>query len=204
VSIKNLAARWIGNTAYQFHQRGQYEEAERQYRRALEKGDDMAFHYVGFGILLLQKGAFEEAIDLLTRGLELPVDAPTKATLRCHRAVGYLLSGQEAKAMAALEDLHETYPCAQVYQALGYAYIKTGQLDKAVEYCKEAVDYDDKDPVVLDNLAQAYILQGKMGEAWEILQKAHAVKPRQSDILYHMALCAKDRGDAQEALGYVN
>jgi len=194
---------YLGGMAYQYQTRGALEKAEKFYRRAIAKGDQIAMHYLTFGIMLMQRGDLEEGVEILSRGLQLPVDDRTKASIRCNRALAYLLLGQKNKAMAALEDLKEIYPCAQVYETLGYAYIKTGRYEEAVAYGLEGLDYDEKNTVIMDNLAQVYILLERFEEARDILAKALAIKEKQADLLYHQTLVDLHFGDREAALAHV-
>jgi len=199
----SFASRFHGSAATQYHRKGDIVHAEEEYRKAIAAGDNDPSRYLAFGVLLLQKGDIQEGIDILTKALAFPMDARTKATLRANRALGYLLNGQSAKALAALEDLRENYPCALVYQVLGYAYIKTEQYDKALPYCLEAVEYDDQDTVILDNLAQLYIALERWDEAQKTLDQGFAIRKKQADMLYHQALCDLHRGDRAAALEHV-
>jgi len=199
----SIASLFHGSAATQYHRKGDLVHAEEEYRKAIEAGDKDPSRHLSFGVLLLQKGDLDGGIQILTRALTFPLDDRTKATVRCYRALGYLLNGQSAKALAALEDLQEVYPCGQVYQTLGYAYIKTEQYDKALPYCLEAVEYDDEDTVILDNLAQLYIALERWDDAQKTLDRGFAIRAKQADMLYHQALCDLHRGDREQALLHV-
>lgn len=199
----SISSLFHASAATQYHRRGDLVHAEEEYRKAIAAGDRDPSRFLSFGVLLLQEGNLQEGIEILTRALQFPMDDRTKASVRTNRALGYLLNGQSAKALAALEDLHENYRCAQVYQALGYAYIKTEQYDKALPYCLEALDYDDQDTVILDNLAQLYIALERWEDAQDILNRAFAIREKQADMLYHQALCDLHRQDREHALLHV-
>ena len=55
---------------------------------------------------------------------------------------------------------------------------------RVLKFNQEAVDYDDEDPICLDNLAQTYYrVLGQKEEARTFFEKAHAIKPEQIDTL---------------------
>ncbi|MFU0801186.1 MAG: hypothetical protein ACFWUE_11115 [Xylanivirga thermophila] len=64
-----------------------------------------------------------------------------------------------------LEEVQRKYNNSRVYGTLGYLLIEKGDLDKALEYNLQALDYDDEDPVILDNLAQTYYFMGDIEKA---------------------------------------
>ena len=56
-------------------------------------------------------------------------------------------------------------------------YVESGDLEKALAYNTEALEYDDEDPIVLDNMAQTYYrLANDKEKALEYFKKAHAIK----------------------------
>ena len=77
-------------------------------------------------------------------------------------------------------------------------------IEKALQYNLEALDYDDEDAVTLDNLGQLYYrVIGDKEKAKEYFDKAHEIKPGQIDTLYFLAqydLEAGRRDDAVEKL----
>ncbi len=75
---------------------------------------------------------------------------------------------------------------------------------KALQFNQEAVEYDDEDPVCLDNLGQAwYRVMENPGEAKPLFEKANRIKPEQIDTLYFLSrydLAAGDRAAAAARL----
>ena len=75
-----------------------------------------------------------------------------------------------------------------IYQTLGYLYVAAGDREKAVAYNLEALEYDDEDPITLDNMGQAYYLLTEDKEtAKQYFLKALKQKPGQIDTLYFLA-----------------
>ncbi|HZJ82576.1 MAG TPA: tetratricopeptide repeat protein, partial [Clostridia bacterium] len=72
------------------------------------------------------------------------------------------------------------------------------------KYNLEAVDYDDEDPVVLDNLAQTYYKMGLIEEAKEYFEKAEEQKDNQAVTLYHLGIIYAGEGHVELAKEKLN
>ena len=71
---------------------------------------------------------------------------------------------------------------------------------KALKFNQEAVEYDDEDPVCLDNLAQTwYRVMGDKVSAREFFEKAHKIKPEQIDTLYFLSRYDLEEGNTAAA-----
>ena len=66
----------------------------------------------------------------------------------------------------------EGYVNSNIYGTLGYFYIANNELEKAIDFAKEATAYNDADLVSLDNLGQANIMLGNLDEAQAAYDKA--------------------------------
>lgn len=72
---------------------------------------------------------------------------------------------------------------------------------KAHEMLISAVDYDDEDPVCLDNMGQfRYRVLGDKAGAKEWFEKAHAEKPEQVDSLWFLSRYDLEAGDKAAAI----
>ena len=94
-------------------------------------------------------------------------------------------------AIGAMIELSKTYKNSTVYGSLGYMLIargdKTGDYSEAKKFNDEAMDYDDEDAVVLDNVGQYYQRTGDYEKAREYLGKALEIRPTQVDSMYYLA-----------------
>ena len=71
---------------------------------------------------------------------------------------------------------------------------------KTLKYNQEAVEYDDEDPICLDNMGQTwYRVMSDPEKAKEWFDKAHAVKPEQIDTLYFLSRYDLAQGDRKAA-----
>ena len=72
---------------------------------------------------------------------------------------------------------------------------------KAEEFIRKSVEYDDEDPICLDNMGQFVyrVLEDKAG-AKEWFDKAYALKDSQIDTLYFLSRYDEEAGDREGAL----
>lgn len=74
-------------------------------------------------------------------------------------------------------------------------------VEKAEDFIRKAVEYDDEDPVSLDNMAEfLYRVKGDKAAAKEWFDKAIAVKENQIDTLYFLSRYDLETGDKAAAL----
>lgn len=72
---------------------------------------------------------------------------------------------------------------------------------KALKFNQEAVDYDEEDPICLDNLGQTYYrVMEDPAEAKPWFEKAHAEKKEQIDTLYFLSRYDLAEGKKEEAI----
>ena len=72
---------------------------------------------------------------------------------------------------------------------------------KAEEFIRKSLEYDDEDPICLDNMGQFVyrVLEDKAG-AKEWFDKAYALKDSQIDTLYFLSRYDEEAGDREGAL----
>ncbi len=177
----------LANGAYFKHSRGDYAEAKKMYESAIQKGVTKPERLTAYGVLLMREGNYEEAIKMFDSAIRLKPNQTVRLKTRMNRAVAYTKVGEIDKARAALEQIHQKFRSARAYEALGYFYVITDD-PKAEEYNLEALDYDDSNYVVLDNLCQYYIGKGDYKTARDYGEKAYQLEKDKVDILYHLAI----------------
>lgn len=187
------------------HQKGDKEEALKMYEALYQEGVVAASYMLPYSVLLLRAGGEEN----LEKVREILVKAQKATDLSTEKRQQLLMNysvacwklGDKEKAINTLEATHNKYPCGLIYQTLGYLYVESGDAEKALQYNTEALDYDDEDSVVLDNMAQTYYrLLNDKEKAKEYFQKAHEVNPRQIDTLYFLSRYDLEEGNKQSAI----
>lgn len=187
------------------HQKGKFAEARAAYEQLYAGGYVSAAYMLPYSVMLLREGGEENYLkvkEILKKAEKAPdLDPSRRQELLMDYAVAQYKLGELEKAVNLLEASHRKAPCGVTYQALGFLYIEAGDAEKALAYNQEALDYDDEDPVVLDNLGQTYYrLLGDKEKAKEYFDKAHAIKEGQIDTLYFLAQYDKEAGDKAAAI----
>lgn len=171
--------------------------------------------FVDYAACLMKKGELDKAIHLLEKQHNR---APIGLT---YQTLGYMYvekySGAKPVAEAAPEKAAEALEMpeapeteASTEAAEEQPKVKTQEdidrewqegIDKMFAFIQESVDYDDEDPVCLDNLGQAYYrVTGEKDKAKEWFDKAHAEKNSQIDTLWFLSRYDLEAGDKAAAI----
>ncbi len=191
--------------ALTLQQKGNAQEARSIYQELFSGGYVSAAYMLPYSVLLLREGGEENYLkvkEILKKAEKAPdLDQGRRQQLFMNYAVAQYKLGEMDKAIQLLEASHRKMPCGLTYQSLGWLYVEKGDAEKALAYNLEALDYDDEDPIVLDNLGQTYYrLLNDKEKAKEYFDKAHEIKDSQIDTLYFLAQYDKEAGDKQAAV----
>ena len=168
--------------------------------------------FVDYAACLMKKGELDKAIHLLEKQHNR---APIGLT---YQTLGYMYvekySGAKPVAEATPEqpaeapEMPDTEASAEAAEE--QPKVKTQEdidrewqegIDKMFAFIQESVDYDDEDPVCLDNLGQAYYrVTGEKDKAKEWFEKAHAEKDSQIDTLWFLSRYDLEAGDKAAAI----
>ena len=186
------------------HQRGLVDEARAMYEELYQSGEIAANYMLPYSVLLLrsgEEGAFEKVKEIMVKAQKAPdMNPERKQQLLMNYAVASWKTGDLEKGIRLLEASHREAPCGLTYQSLGFLYVEYGDAKKALTYNEEALDYDDEDPVILDNLGQTYYrLLHDTKKARPYFEKAHAIKPSQIDTLYFLSRYDLEEGKPEAA-----
>lgn len=195
-----------GQKAIKLQGDGDTEGARKLYEEAIEKGMNSARLLLAYSVLLLRSGDFERAKQILLKVEKAPdLGAEQKQQMFMNYAVCNYKQGDISRAIDILEKQHAKKPSGLIYQTLGYIYVESGDFEKALAYNTEAVEYDDEDPVCLDNLGQTYYRMdgGDKRKAKAYFDAAIKIKPGQIDTLYFLAQYAIEDGKPDDAIEYL-
>lgn len=108
--------------------------------------------------------------------------------------------GQLKDGIKMLEDVFSNYKNTTIYGSLGYLLILDGDMNKALNFNKEAYEYNSSDPVILDNLGYTYYKIGNIKKAEEIYRKLIGLNPNFPEAYYNYSCVLKDLGMTESAL----
>lgn len=188
--------------AVRTHSKGDLKEARKLYDEAYAEGMEGARYLLPYSILLLRSGDYEKAREVLkkTEKTKGGLTPDQRSQMLSNYAVASWKLGRIDYAVDLLKEVYRKGPSGSNYGTLGYLLVEKGDFDEALAFNKEAVEYDDEDPVALDNLAQTYYRLGNdKAEARKWFEKALDHKEEAIDTNYFLALYDIEDGKIEDA-----
>lgn len=187
------------------HSKGQYDEAFAMYEEMYAEGKLVhAKFLLPYSILLLRRDQYEKAREVLKKVEKSPggLDKSQRALMLTNYAVANWKLGRMDYAIELLQEVHRKNPSGNSYATLGYLLIERGDFEEALAFNKEGYEYDDEDPLSLDNMGQTYYRLGgeegkKEARAW--FEKAVKFRPEAVDSNYFLATYDIEEGRYEKA-----
>ena len=204
------------NQAYRLHASGKIDEAKEAYKAAYDGGLNAPKLLLAFALLLLREGEYEHAVEVLRKAEKAPgIKDEQKTQIISYYAIAIFKQGKLDRALELLRELFQKRKTGVLYGTLGLLLIEKAEriaaesgdteeaqaaVDEALAFNLEAVDYDEDDPVCLDNLAQTYfrLLEDKT-TARVYFDRALARKPGAIDTNFFLSLYDLEEGKNEEA-----
>ena len=186
---------------YVYHYDWQFDEAERQFRRAIDLNPSFPLVRIWYANLLMSRGRMDEALAQVSVGRELD-----PFSLVVNTNMGWVLdaAGRYQDAIAQLTrtlKLDSTY--RQARSRLVNALVGAGRLAEAREQAERLVDLTGRAPYPLADLAVIEASMGRTGEARALLEELSA---RAAEGYVPPAVLAEVHamlGDSEEALTWM-
>ncbi len=220
MNIFGNAAAKAANQAYRLHADGnklleagkaegareKHQQAMKLYEEAFQGGLDRVNLLMSYGVLLMRDGQYQKAKEVFLRVHYMPaLSKDDRFELRINYSVCLWRLGNLDEAIATIKRAAEHLKTTTIYTTLGlYLILKareSGDFAEALAFNEEALDYDDEDAAILDNIGylQMYICEAarQSGDAeraaearklaYDHLQRAHKRRPRQVTTLYALS-----------------
>ncbi len=190
----------LGNAYNQFGQTDQslLSKALREYNRAIALRQPHAFIYDGKGIVLLNQGHLDEAIEAFHQSIALDPNCGSP-----HRNLwfAYERKGLPDLALASiLESIRVEPTCAEAYNTLGISYGRMNQYEKSIDAFQRALAIDPENSKYLINLATTYQRCGKLDQSIEWYKKGIVLNANESIYFLNLANTYLLKGMVLEAI----
>lgn len=188
---------YLGNMNYQ---QGKQQEAVMWLEKAVVRPDIKAMHLIGYSFLLLKLGKVERAEEMLQKAGKMGLSREEKMAYQTNMALLLWKQDRLEEATAKLEEAYEEYKNTHLYGSLGYFYILSGDLDKALSFNKEAYEYNSKNGVIIDNLGQTHLCREEYEEALHYYEELAGLNPGFPEAYFNHGLVLGALGRHEEAL----
>lgn len=154
-----------------------------------------------YAFLLLKSGKLNEADNMLSNILNAKkTDAHDKYKAKMIYALVLWKKDKIDEAVKLLYEVYDQYKNISLYEILGTLLVVKGEAQKAVDFNKEAYDYDKGDTVIIDNFGKSYYLLGQYEKAMEMYKMLLEKKPEFPEAYYNYGLVLLSMGDKEKAL----
>ncbi len=166
---ETLAEAHVALANYKLSYEWNWEEAEREFKRALELDPDNARAYNGYGGYLQARGRFEEAIAARRHAQKLD---PLSPDLTANVGYPYYYARQYDQAIGCYRqalEMEPNYFWASLW--LGQVLVQEGKYDEAIVEINKAVNLSGRNVRTVASLAHAYAVAGRRDEAFKLLDE---------------------------------
>ena len=179
----------------------EWEQAEQEFRRAIELNPNYSTAPHWYSICLLSLGRIDEALAEIKHAHELdPLSSPIGTSL----TYAYFSKGDLNAAIAqckAVIELDPNYPRAHEYLGLGY--LKKGLQSEAIAEFQKAVELSGRERRPLRDLGYGYAIAGKHAEALSVLKELEQKYERHEAIGQDLAAVYAGLGEKDQAFAWL-
>ena len=177
-------------------ERGWLEEAEREFRRAIELDPASAHPYENLAMLHVRRKEWREALLAHLRAVELePESAGARFTLASFLAThGLEMAESEYRQSIAADPEH-----AEAHMELGMTLADLGRVSEGLEELATAVRLAPEDPMARQELAALLMDEGDHRAAIGHLREAVRLAPESYESHLDLGFCYAQKGFLEEA-----
>ena len=184
--MANLSVDQALSKAKSYARKGEIEEAQKLYQNVLQ-----AFP---------KNGRAQKGLDAL-RQHHAPTATQSPPQETINQLINLYNQGQLAAVVEQAQALKRQYPNALIiWNILGAAAAKTGQIDLAINAFKRVIAIKPDHAEAYYNMGNVLKGQGKLEEAIEAYKKALLLKPDYANACNNMGNVLKDQGKLEEAI----
>ena len=182
-----------------FADKGRFDEAIENYRKAIQINPDSAVPVYSLGLALAAQGRFDEAIENYRQAIQIN---PNYCDALNSLGVALAAQGRFEEAIENYRKAIQTKPnSSEAQYNLGNALAAQGRFEEAIESYRQAIQINPNYCEALNNLGIALANKGRFDEAIEAFRQAIQVKPDFSEALNNLGGTLLRRGQFNEAIG---
>jgi protein O-GlcNAc transferase len=188
----------ILQTAREYHQAGNLEQAEQFYKKILMKKPDRGDILLFLGILNYERRQYDTAINYLKKMIRVD---PRSTDAYYNLANSYAEKGLTDEAIAYYQKAIEINPrFTYAYNNLGITFHEKKRYDEAIACFKKVIDIDPQLADAYYNLGTVYQDMNKNDLAAPCYQKALHLDPNNADACFNLGTLLEKKGLTDEAL----
>ncbi len=200
IEVPAVEAYRLADSAMALQQKGLYDAAIREWRRALKANPADANAHNSLGMALSEVGRLEEAVSHFRLAVKLK---PAFIQAHCGLGGALAMQGKLEEALAVLGgamQLDGNY--GPLHNNLGMVFMRQGRAAQAIEHFLRAVELQPGFVPARNNLGGALAMQGRLEEAEAQLRKAVDLDPAHASSLFNLGLVLFERGKTEEAITF--
>ncbi len=184
-----------------------HDEGFKWLQKAYDTGKMKAQQSLVYAYLLIRDGHIGKAERLITSIIRQKKDQLTKQNLLAadlNMAIILWKKNDLPGAIEKMEYVYSTgYRSTVHYGTLGVFYILKDDLDRALEFCLEAYEYNRSDASIADNLGLVYFKRGDIEKAEQIYAELFELSsPEFIEAYYNYGQVLEAKGDYEGAVDY--
>ena len=203
--VMQITGEALHHKAINHHLEGDLEEAENNYRGAIEKGYWNCDTYLNLGVICVNSGREDEAIRLYHQAIKIDPNDPD-----AYRNLGNLyfrLGNFKDAAAICRKSIEINSDNSEALLTLGWSCKELGNLDEALSSTLKSLDLKPNNPTALMNLGGIYVDLGEYTNALYYTQKSIEIEKDNSKALlnlgwiyFHMGKLNQAESSLQRAL----
>lgn len=183
-------------TAYQ--KLGQFDEASKHFRRALQINPSFGEAQLNLGVTLAQQGSYKEALSKYETALKL---LPNSPELRYNLGHVYYLLGNKTQARNFYKQALDFKPdLSQAYFGLAKIASEGGNYQEAIKNYQEGILLQPDLAQMYNELGNAYYMANRYTEAIDVYKQALSLNSNLVEIHNNLGLVYAALGQYQEAI----
>lgn len=187
------------NVGFSLHQEGKLEDAENAYFEALKLDNKNAEVYNLIGVLKLQKGELESAIEYIEEAIKISPETYFYETL----FQAYIRNNEFEKIIENEQEVIKRFPKNfSLLFNLALAYKNLNKNIRAIQYYEKALDIDPTSYQAWFNLAHIYSIEGEYDNAVSALKICKKLRPNDDETEYFYSLALMQAKNYNKGLKY--